>query len=241
MDIVKEVYVFSQDPEKALKLQKATAKQRAVCRLLMNPFLKEAVVLSKKKMDIKDDDEEWKKMLFEMGKNKKKKLNKIMYEAKSTPTPVSDAATPSLEKKIAGRIAKNKEKKAAKKELKLADTSKTIDAKQRKEKLEQKKTQIAKPSVSSTSKMDREPRKVNLFPMESSAHKEKPNDSGKVKWSKEIAPRNNSFAPKPSSGFAKKPQPIEKPKETLHPSWEAKKQKKPAISEFKGKKITFDD
>lgn len=266
LDMVKKAFLFSQDPDKTLKLHKATAEQRAICRLLMNPFLKDAVVATKKKLEITDEDEEWKKLLFETGKNKERKLKKEQYETAAGIVP-----TTALEKKIAAKKAKNKEKKAAKKE-RIAGTSastdtppldhksKAIAKNVRKEKFEQKKKQFMKPkptgppaakpaapkrpSVVSNSP----PKKVNLFPVEADSGKDfkRPNKDfggeGK-KWNNDRP--GNKFASKPRQGEYQRPAAApkvpEKTAEKLHPSWEAKKQKKPAISEFKGKKITFDE
>lgn len=243
---MKQVYLFDKDPDKALKLQKATAEERAVCRLLMNTFLKDAIAGSKVKLAITDQDEEWKKLLFEQGKNKTKKLRKEKFEAAAGIAP-----TTALEKKIAKKKAKNKEKKAAKKEklTSLDDKSKSIDKVARKEKIEQK-TKLLKPKEDGGSRAvpkakpaavdNSPPKKVNLFPVQATQDKvrlTKKFDSDlrdSKKWNDDRAPRNNTFASKPINSLAP-------PAEKLHPSWEAKKQKKAAISEFKGKKTTFDD
>lgn len=266
LDMVKKVFIFNQDPDKTLKLHKATAEQRGVCRLLMNPFLKDAVAATKKKLEITDEDEEWKKLLFETGKNKERKLKKEKYETAAGIVP-----TTALEKKIAAKKAKNKEKKAAKKERiaagiststgtpPLDDKSKAIDKNVRKEKFEQKKKQFMKPKPTGPpaakpaapkrpSAVDNSPpKKVNLFPVEADSGKDfkRPNkDFGGEgrKWNNDRP--GNKFAPKPRQGENQRPaapKVPEKSAEKLHPSWEAKKQKKPAISEFKGKKITFDE
>lgn len=282
LDMVKKAYLFNQDPDKVLKLHKASAEHRSICRLLMNPFLKDAIAASKKKLDIKEDnEEECKKLVSEVGKNKARKLTREKYEA-AAGMPITTA----LEKKIAAKKARNKEKKAAKKlgltsstpktESPLDDKSKTIDKTVRKEKLDQKKkTQLLKPKPAgapkakpATSAPDNSlPEKVNLFPVEAAKDSKKPTKEfreGK-KWNKDRPA--NSFAGKPqsrdnggyqkpsggsqkspggpqrSSGGFQKPSggPPVKSGEKLHPSWEAKLLKKPAISEFKGKKTTFDD
>ena len=233
LGMVKKVFVFNQDPDKVLKLHKSTAEQRAICRLLINnPFLKEAVASSKKKLDIKDDDEEWKKMLFELGKNKAKKLRKEKFEEAAGIAP-----TTALEKKIAAKKAKNKEKKAKKKESSSLDAkSKTIDKSQKKEKSEQQKQQLLKPKKSKP--VDNSPpKKVTLFPVEKPKEDKKPQKKDYGGFKKEAGNFNRDEKPKGRGDFQKPPAKAEK----LHPSWEAKKQIKPTISEFKGKKITFDD
>lgn len=273
LEMVKKVFLFNQDPEKALKLQKSSAEHRAICRLLMNDFLKEAVAATKTKLNITDEEEEWKGMLFGFGKNKKKALMKAKYEKASGVEP-----TTALEKKIAAKKAKNKAKKLAKKEgggvakegeadkkegdKKDEETKKKspLDAKstkiekdKRKEKFEQKKRQFMKakisdgPATKPRPPVDNSPpKKVNLFPVEAkdAAPKKFNKDSGDAKKWNNDKPRFNKDKPASAGGFQRAPAgraAPEKPAEKLHPSWEAKKQKKPAISEFKGKKTTFDD
>lgn len=230
----------------------------------MNPFLKEAVAVSKKKLDIKADDEEWKKLLFTMGKNKVKKLVKKKKEAQAGVKPET------LEEKKKRRKEAKKEKKKELKLLALDAKSKGIQKRDQKDKFDKKRKQFmkttpaksdAKPpqDVTPTEKPQQPPKakkidgpvgppkKVTLFPMETAKdnknYQKKPQrdfSDTKKKWNPEQrAPR--TFPPKPQfdSKFQQKPK-FEKSSEKLHPSWEAKKAKKPAISEFKGKKTTFE-
>lgn len=263
MDTVKKVFVFNQDPEKVLKLQKATAEQRAVCRLLMNPFLKDAVAAAKLKLDIKDEDEDWKKIIFEMGKHKIRKLKKDKFEAQAEAT--GEAKSEKVKKK-AKKSPENKKDK----DTPLDDKSKGIDKNNRKDKFDKKRKQfmkakgtsagdagtaatpVPKPAAPIQPKKNKTPvgppKKVHLFPVE--ARKDNKDfqkrpardfgDSKPKKWNKDDRPQK-SFAPRghqpATTGF-------QRPKENsakLHPSWEAKKAKKPTISNFQGKKITFDD
>lgn len=66
-------------------------------------------------------------------------------------------------------------------------------------------------------------------------------DDSKKKWNQERPAYNKAYPAKPQMDQKFQKPKFEKSSEKLHPSWEAKKQKKPAISEFKGKKTTFDD
>lgn len=254
MDMVKKVFIFSEDPEKELKLQKATAEERAICRLLMNPFLKEAVAASKTKLGITADDEEWKTLLFAEGKNKTKKLRKEKFEVAAGITPAT-----ALEKKIAAKIARNKAKKAAKKGGKkeapkeLDEEAMVIDQEVRKERFEEKRRErgYVKPKNKYRGPVDKSspPKKVSLFPVKGGdaqktdkpdyVKKARTSESGEAKKWDNDRPRK-SFPAKPEGSAERQPR-IEKSTEKLHPSWEAKKLKKPAISDFKGKKTTFDD
>lgn len=243
LDMVKQVFLFSGDHEKVLKLQKTTPEQRAICRLLMNPFLKEAITAAKTKLDIKDDEDEWKEMLMKKGKNKIKKQIKEKKEKAAGIDP-----TTALEKKIAAKIAKNKAKKLAKKggdkaaeaaKLKALDEkSIAIDQEARRERFEEKRREkgYVKPKsrFRGPASDKSAPKKVSLFPVKSDAPKASKPDFQK-KPAGPDRPRK-SFPAKPDAAPR-----IEKSAEKLHPSWEAKKLKKPAISDFKGKKTTFDD
>lgn len=262
---VKKVFVFNQDPDKVLKLHKATAEQRAVCRLLMNPFLKDAVAAAKKKLDIKDEDEDWKKMMFEMGKHKIRKLKKDKFEAQAEATGSTDGEK--------GKKAKKSPQNKKDKDAPLDDKSKAIDKNNRKDKFDKKRKQfmkakggassgeakpanttttVAKPAAPIKPKKDNTPvgppKKVHLFPVEARKDtkdfQKRPardfGDSKPKKWNKDDRPQK-SFAPRgpppAAAGF-------QRPKDNsakLHPSWEAKKAKKPTISNFQGKKTTFAD
>lgn len=216
--MVKKIFIFPNDPDKFLKLARATAEERAVCRLLMNPSIKKTIMESKAKLDLKEDGE-WKKLIFEMGKNKKRKLRKLKYESDAAADGKKEADADGKKETDGknGKKSKGKDKKQ-KTLLNQSNDSKSIN---RKAKFDQKRKHFMK------------------APGTEAAIKQR-NAEGSVKKSGDIPPRSSAPKDRPK---VDKPKPAPRAGaagEKLHPSWEAKKQNKATISNFKGKKTTFE-
>lgn len=251
LEMVKKVFVFSGNPDKTLKLANASVEDRAISRLLLNDFLNKSITEIKKKLELKEGDKEWQTMLFETGKNKKKKLKKEKFAA-------IDAAKAKKQIDMTPEEKKQykKDKKREKKRLEKANNP-TKHGEKKKKKFDQIRKQFIKPKgaagkardTSSSTPKDaavKAPNDVSVKKPKDASLKKSKDDSVKkqkeipIKKQKDtpIKKQKDSATPKLKDNRKREAKPENA--ENLHPSWKAKKQNKPAISKFEGKRTKFD-
>uniref|UniRef100_A0A1B0CB49 Serum response factor-binding protein 1 n=1 Tax=Lutzomyia longipalpis TaxID=7200 RepID=A0A1B0CB49_LUTLO len=126
IDNVKKLFSFNKDIKKVMAHVNATPEERAMCKLLyMNEFLKTAILDAKKKLSLRDDDEEWVKLLFTDGKRKLLKKQRAL-EKKGKKVANTESPTKKTSEDGSGSPQKAKKKKAKKEQKELSGSEEGV-------------------------------------------------------------------------------------------------------------------